>query len=69
MEEKPEELLRPSDVARELGVHLYTVYGLLSSGRLKGFKLHTHWRIRRIALKRFMRSTKGVRKPKKREIL
>ncbi len=59
-----EELLKPNDVARELGVHLYTVYGLLSSGRLKGFKLQTHWRIKRSALRTFMSAKR--KKEKKR---
>lgn len=48
-------LLTPKDVAERLGVHLYTVYGLLRSGRLPGFRLNTHWRIKREALNNFMK--------------
>jgi len=44
-----------AQVAKELGVHLYTVYELLKSKRLEGFKLQTHWRVRRDALDEFMR--------------
>ena len=49
-------LLRPKEVADVLGVHVYTVYDLLKSGRLEGFKLRTHWRIKPAALERFMQS-------------
>ena len=42
------------EVAAILTVHQYTVYKLLSTGELKGFRIHTEWRIPRDELRRFM---------------
>lgn len=51
------EVLTVKEVAEELRVHPYTVYQLLSSGELEGFKLTTHWRIKRESLTNFMNKT------------
>ncbi len=50
-------VLTVKEVSELLRTHPYTVYQLLKSGKLEGFKLRTHWRITRDALNKFM--TKG----------
>ncbi len=49
-----EEVLTVKEVSEVLRTHPYTVYQLLKSKRLKGFKLRTHWRITRESLNKFM---------------
>ncbi len=56
------EVLTVKEVAGELRVHPYTVYQLLLSEELEGFKLRTHWRIKRESLTKFM--TKDRRETK-----
>lgn len=38
-------ILVPEDVAAFLNIHLNTVYKLLNTGVLKGFRAGVHWRI------------------------
>lgn len=49
---------RKAYTAREVGeiinANLYTVHDLLRTGRLRGFKINTHWRITPEALGEFM---------------
>ena len=45
--------LTPKEVAEILNCHEYTVQDLLREGKLKGFKLNTHWRITKEALIEF----------------
>lgn len=47
--------LKPKEVALELNCNVYTVYGLLKSGRLAGIKLGTHWRVKRTDFNKFIR--------------
>ena len=49
-----ENVLTPKEVAKILGVHPYTIHNLLKSGRLKGFRVNSHWRITVEALNEFM---------------
>lgn len=49
------ESFAPVEVARRLNVHRYTVYKLLHSGRLQGFRVSNRWRIPVAELERFMR--------------
>lgn len=48
-----ENAVTPKRAAELLGVHPYTVYKLLKSGRLRGFRLNSHWRITMEALNEF----------------
>ena len=50
----------PEEAAELLHCHPYTVQELLRGGKLKGYKLHSHWRITDQALKEFM-STSGAK--------
>lgn len=43
-----------AEVAQFLDVSLYTVHELLRTGKIKGFKLTSHWRIPEENLKEFM---------------
>jgi len=43
------------EVAKILRVNIYTVYNLLKSGRLNGFKLTHRWRINKQDLIKFMK--------------
>lgn len=53
--------MTPHEVAEILNVNVYTVHGLLRSGRLRGFKIVTHWRVTHEALEEFMgRPVAGV---------
>lgn len=45
----------PREVGEIINADLYTVRELLREGRLRGFKLNTHWRITPAALEEFMR--------------
>ena len=56
------EVLTVKEVAEELRVHPYTVYKLLEAGELEGFKLRTHWRIKREALDNFMKKDRSESK-------
>lgn len=55
--------LTTREVARLLNIHVYTVYGLLNGGELLGYKIRTHWRVRRSVLEAFM-NPKAKRKAK-----
>lgn len=44
----------PREVAEIINADMYTVRELLREGRLRGFKLNTHWRITPEALDEFM---------------
>ena len=46
--------LTPKQVADILAVNLYTVYSLLNSGKLAGFRIKTHWRVKQKSLDNFM---------------
>lgn len=46
--------MKPKEVALELNCNVYTVYGLLKSGRLTGIKLGTHWRVKRSDFNKFI---------------
>jgi len=48
------DLLTAQEVADILRVHLYTVYKLLGSGSLKGFRIRRRWRIEKTELQNFM---------------
>lgn len=48
--------LTPKEAAEILGCSVYTVHELLREGRLKGFKITSHWRIPAEELERFMQS-------------
>ena len=54
--------LKPREAAAKLSVHVCTVYGMLKSGRLKGFKLRSHWRILESELGAFMEQHNNGRK-------
>lgn len=47
-------VLTPLDVMDILGIGKNTVYSLLSSGRLKGFRIGKSWRITGDALEEFL---------------
>lgn len=49
-------ILSPSDVMDILCVGKNTAYGLLNSGKLKGFRVGRSWRITGEALEEFMSS-------------
>ena len=44
----------PEEAAKILNCHPYTVQELLRGGKLRGYKLHSHWRITDQALRDFM---------------
>ena len=50
------EFMTTAEVANRLNVHRFTVYMLLKSGRLRGFKLRHAWRISRAEFNRFTAS-------------
>lgn len=47
-------ILTPTDVMDILGVGKNTVYRLLDSGQLKGFRIGRSWRVTNDALEEFM---------------
>lgn len=47
-------VLQPADVMEILGIGKNTVYDLLNSGELKGFRIGRSWRITADALETFM---------------
>lgn len=47
-------IYKASEVADILNVSLYTVHELLRTGKIKGFKLTSHWRVSEEELKKFM---------------
>lgn len=49
------DIMTPRDVADALCLHVNTVYGLLKSNELTGFKLRHSWRVRRKDLKEFLK--------------
>lgn len=49
----------PREVAKILGVSVFTVQELLREGRLKGFKITSHWRISEDELQKFMGVERG----------
>ena len=53
-QEKLPAILTPLDVMDILGVGKNTVYNLLASGRLKGFRIGKSWRITGDALEEFL---------------
>ncbi len=55
-----EEVLTVSEAADLLRVAPYTVGQLLREKKLKGFKIHSHWRVTRKAVDEFMADS-GVR--------
>ena len=52
--EQPPTILTPTDVMDILGVGKNTVYRLLDSGQLKGFRIGRSWRVTNDALEEFM---------------
>ena len=51
-----DELLKPKQVAQELGVHLWTIYSYIRQQKLHVIRLSAReFRIRRSELKRFLR--------------
>lgn len=53
-------VLTAQEVAGRLRVNVYTVHELLRQGKIRGFKILTHWRIPETELDRFMNlETKG----------
>ena len=53
-----EEKLDPKQAAKALGVHVYTVYALLRTRALKGYKINTHWKIPRSSVEEFINRTR-----------
>ena len=53
-QEKFPAILTPLDVMDILGVGKNTVYNLLASGQLKGFRIGKNWRITGDALEEFL---------------
>ena len=49
-----EDVLSAAEAASELRVHVYTVYDLLKSGRLYGYRINRRWRIPRASFDKFM---------------
>jgi putative molybdopterin biosynthesis protein len=50
--------LTPEQVADILQIHIQTVYDLLRSGELDGYKIGRHWRIEQAALKEYKENKK-----------
>ncbi|MBA7588760.1 hypothetical protein ES708_30828 [subsurface metagenome] len=55
---KDKNALTTAQVADILNVHVYTLYPLLNSGELKGFRLKTHWRVLRKDLDAYIEARK-----------
>ena len=49
-----DKLLTAGEVAERLRLHVCTVYALLRTRRLVGFKIRRRWRIRQSSLDKFM---------------
>lgn len=60
MDEYFEEILTVEDVMELLYVGKNTVYSLLQSGQLKGFRLGRSWRIPRESLTKFIMEKAGL---------
>lgn len=54
---KNEDVLTVSEVSKILRVNPYTVYDLLKSNRLRGFRLFRRWRVFRKSVDNFIRAT------------
>lgn len=51
----PETWLSVGEVAEVLGVHQRTIYRALSTGRLAGVRVGSHWRVRRADMDEWLR--------------
>ena len=60
MDEYLDEILTVEDVMELLYVGKNTVYSLLQSGQLKGFRLGRSWRIPRESLSKFIMERAGL---------
>jgi excisionase family DNA binding protein len=58
--EKVDVVLSAKEAAERLSVHIYTIYKLLNSGKLEGFRINRRWRITNASLNDFIH-TKGKR--------
>lgn len=54
MLENPYDILTPEDVTEELMIGKNTIYNLLNSGELKGFRVGRNWKIPRKALDEYI---------------
>lgn len=54
-----EEVLTAKEAAIFLKINVYTLYQMLKTGRLQGFRINTHWRVSRVELDRFAGTTQS----------
>ena len=59
IDESRYEMLKPKEVAEELGMHLNSIYRIIGTGQLKAYNLSsgdrkTYYRIRRVDLENYL---------------
>ena len=56
-----EEIYTPAEVAEAWGVSPNTIYALLKSGELKGFRIGTPWKIPASAVREYVLTKSGLK--------
>ena len=65
-EDNDHEMLSPSQIAEELGMHIGTIYRIIGSGKLKAYNLSmgdrkNYYRIRRVDLENYLEERYSIR--------
>ena len=65
-EDNSHEMLSPTQIAEELGMHIGTIYRIIGSGKLKAYNLSmgdrkNYYRIRRVDLENYLEERYSIR--------